>query len=151
MAKLAARFGTDLRLLPDLIYGNDREPGHDLSTVRREITTQFDLEMVNGVENLQQALLMRFLTPMGELTVLGHPEYGSRLFELIGEHNIETTHNRAKLYVLLALSQEPRIKQVTSVQVTASKEDRTRMDIKMTLVAIDEDTPLNLVFPFFLS
>jgi phage gp46-like protein len=151
MAKDPARFGTDLRLLPDLIRGNDREPGNDLHTMRREITNQFDLEPVSGVENLQQALLMRFLTPVGELTDLGHAEYGSRLFELIGERNIETTHNRAKLYVLLALGQEPRVKKVQSVRVSANKVERTQMDIEVTLVATDEDTPLNFVFPFFLG
>lgn len=144
-------FGTDLRLLEDLLRQNDRERGSDLMAVKRAASGEYDLETLDGVENLQQALLLRFLTPAGEMAVLGHPEYGSRLFELIGERNIESTHNRAKLYVLLALAQEPRVKQVLSVSVAASPRDRTQMDIAIRLLALDIETPINLVFPFFLE
>jgi phage baseplate assembly protein W len=53
------------------------------------------LETLQRVDNLKQALLLRFLTPTGELALLGHPDYGSRLSELIGELNNETNRNRA--------------------------------------------------------
>ena len=145
------RFGTDLRLLRNLTQQSDRDPGGDLSTVQRAETRQEDLETLTGAENLQQALLLRFLTPVGELAPLGHPNYGSRLFELLGERNIETTRNRAKLFVLEALAAEPRVKEVRGVRVTPSRADRTRMDIEASLVAIDGGTTLNLVFPFFLE
>jgi phage baseplate assembly protein W len=145
------RFGTDLRLLRNLTQQSDRDPGSDLSTLQRAETRQRDLETLTSVENLQQALLLRFLTPVGELAPLGHPNYGSRLFELIGERNIETTRNRAKLFVLEALAAEPRVKAVRAVRVTQSRADRTRLDIEASLVAIDSDTTLNLVFPFFLE
>ena len=52
---------------------------------------------------------MRLLTPRGELAELGHPEYGSRLHELIGSPNSETRRSLAKLFVLESLAQEPRI------------------------------------------
>ncbi len=103
------------------------------------------------MDNLVQALFLRFLTPAGELAILGHPDYGSKLHELIGELNNETNRNRAKLYVLRALSAEPRVKKVLSVRVTQNLKNRTRMDIEVKLLAIDSDTPLNLVFPFFLE
>ena len=151
MAILPARFGTDLRLLRNLERQNDRNRGADLSTLERPETHQRDLETLNGAENLQQALLLRFLTPTGELEQLGHPDYGSRLYTLIGELNNETTRNRAKLYVLEAVSAEPRVKQVRSVSVTQNRSDPTRVDIAMSLSVIDSDTPLNLVFPFFLE
>jgi phage gp46-like protein len=145
------RFGTDLRLLRNLTRQSDRDPGSDLSTFQRAETRQKDLETLSGAENLQQALLLRFLTPVGELAPLGHANYGSRLFELLGERNIETTRNRAKLFVLEALAAEPRVKEVRAVRVTQSRADRTRLDIEVSLVAIDSDTTLNLVFPFFLE
>src|SRR5881394_1026881 len=44
-----------------------------------------DLAMARGVENLQQALILRLLTPLGSLSDLGHAGYGSRLHELIGQ------------------------------------------------------------------
>lgn len=147
-----ARFGTDLRLLPDLAQvKSSRDPGHDLSTIKRPETGRVDLESLTGADNLVQALLLRFLTPVGALAVLGHPNYGTRLAELIGELNNETNRNRAKLFVLQALADEPRVRRVVSVKVTQNRSDRTRMDIEISLLAVDSDTPLNLVFPFFLE
>lgn len=149
-----ARFGADLRLLPRPLpiplRGNSHSPGNDLRTAAAPGHT-VDLDTIEGVSNLEQALMLRFLTPVGELAILGHPDYGSRLFELIGELNNDTNRNRAKLFILLALAAEPRVKEVLSVQVTQNRSDRTRMDIAVSLLAIDSDTPLNLVFPFSLA
>ncbi len=145
-----ARFGTDLRLLRDLEHvKSNRDPGNDLSVIKRPETGKVDLETLTGADNLIQALLLRFLTPVGELAVLGHPDYGSRLAELIGELNTETNRNRAKLYVLQALAAEPRVKKVLSIQVTQNRTAPTQIDINVKLLSIDSDTPLNLVFPFF--
>lgn len=110
-----------------------------------------DLETLSYAENMIQALFLRFLTPAGELAVLGHPEYGSRLSDLIGELNNETNRNRAKLFVLEALAAEPRVQEVLSVAVTQNKRDPTQMDIALSLLIIERDTPLNLVFPFFVE
>jgi phage baseplate assembly protein W len=145
-------FGADLWLLPDLEHVNsNRDPGHDLATLQQPTTGQLDLATLSGVDNLIQALLLRFLTPRGALTLLGHSDYGSRLEELIGELNNDANRNRAKLYVLQALAAEPRVQKVLAVTVTQNPADRTRMDIAVTLLPLDSDTPLNLVFPFFLE
>lgn len=146
-----ARWGVDLRLLGNLDAQNDRERGSDLFVVRRPASDQLDLETIAGLENLKQALLLRFLTPVGELALLGHSGYGSRLSELIGEPNIERTHNRAKMFVLQALAEEPRVARVISVDVRQNASDRTRMDVNVRLSPIDADIQLNLVFPFFLE
>jgi phage baseplate assembly protein W len=150
VAVSSARFGQDLRLLGDLEFQNDRSPGDDLSTRKRPATGLVDLQTLTGVDNLTQALLLRFLTRVGELTELGHPDYGSRLHELIGELNTDTNRNRAKMFVLQSLGGEPRVKQVLSLTVTQNPAFRDRMDISVSLLPIDSDTPLNLVFPFFL-
>ncbi len=154
-----ARFGTDLHLLRnlDLRHSNrDRDPltglpGDDLATVKRAETGQVDLDTLSEVDNLVQALLLRFLTPLGQLSILGHPDYGSRLDELIGELNSETIRNRAKLFVLQALAAEPRVKKVVSVNVTQNRARPEQMDIDIKLLPVDSDSPLNLVFPFFLD
>lgn len=145
------RWGTDLRLLDNLVFQDDRHRGHDLITTVRPETGGVDLDRWSEAENFIQALLLRFLTPRGELALLGHPDYGSRLYELIGERNTDTTRNRAKMYVLQALADEPRVEKVLSVHVTQNQAERTRMDINVSLKAIRSDTPLNLVFPFFLD
>lgn len=167
MAIPFARLGTDLRLLHDVTQQNSRNGGSDLSTItqsERQSTTQadqqsarilvdlVDLETLSTQDNLAQALLLRFLTPMGELALLGHPDYGSRLFELIGELNNDTNRNRAKLYVLEALAAEPRVQQPPLlVSVTQNRANPTEMDIEIHLQPVDSDSVLNLVFPFFLQ
>lgn len=145
------RWGTDLRLLRNLRQQNDRHPGEDLFVKERLQTGLVDLETVTAVANLQQALLLRFLTPQGELEPLGHPTYGSRLYLLIGEPNTPTNRNRARLYVLEALAQEPRVAEVLSVNVETNRADRGRLDITVHLRPIFSDTVLNLVFPFFIE
>jgi phage gp46-like protein len=146
--------GTDLRLLGDLLRAEQRERGSDLLTGPRpqltvpgEPARNHDLLPVSGFENLQQALLLRFLTEVGELAHLGHPTYGSRLHELVGELNTVATRNRAKLYALQALAEEPRVARVRSITVTTDPGDPTRIEIRAAVVAIDQVTELNLVFP----
>ena len=144
-------WGSDLRLLVNLDRQNDRDRGRDLQTAKRLETDDIDLETLTGLENLQQALLLRFLTPMGEMTHLGHPNYGSRLYELIGELNNQTNRNRAKMFVLQALAQEPRVAEVLRVDVTTAASERTQVNIDISLRTTKEGTVLNLVFPFFLD
>lgn len=156
MAKDPKRFGTDLKLLnhidvPDVRSKSTRDPPNDLFTRIRVETNQPDLDIYSDANNLVQALFLRFLTPVGEMEPLGHPDYGSRLSELIGELNNETNRNRAKLFTLQALQAEPRIKEIRSVDVTQNRADRTIMDIKISVLPVDSDTLLNLVFPFFLE
>jgi phage gp46-like protein len=145
------RWGADLRLLDDLFQQSERTRGDDLATARRRETGQMDLDTLSTLDNLQQALLLRFMTHQGELTQLGHTGYGSRLHELIGELNTETTRNRAKMYTLIALADEPRVAQVLSVDVVTDPADRGRINITARLLPLHADTPVNLVFPFFLG
>ncbi len=144
-----ARLGADLRLLGDLQRQNDRSGGSDLRVAPDPRSGASDLATLTDAPNLVQALLLRFLTRQGDLTQLGHPDYGSRLYTLIGELNTDANRNRAKLFVLEALAAEPRVQTVASVDVTAGARDR--IDIQVVLTAITSDTPLNLVFPFFLG
>lgn len=148
---MSERWGKDLRLLDNLERQNERKRGFDLKVVRRRETDLLDLEAVSGAENLKQALLMRLLTPLGELAVLGHPSFGSRLFELIGERNNQANRNRAKVFILLALQAEPRVKKVLSVNVTQNRQNPAEMDIDIWIMLIDSENPENLVFPFFLE
>ena len=151
MASFADQFGADIRLLSNLQFQNNRDRGSDLLVTTRAQTGRVDLQTIRDTDNLKQALLLRFLTPVGELTQLGHPDYGSRLSELIGELNNDANRNLAKMFVLQALALEPRVQQVLNVTVTQNSARRNQMDIAVSLKAITSQTPLNLVFPFFLQ
>ncbi len=84
---------------------------------RESVQQVDDLSLASGRDNLGQAVIIRLLTPRGELAALGHPDYGSRLPDLIGRQNDETTRNLLKLYILEALQAEPRISQIVEVTV----------------------------------
>lgn len=137
---------TDLRLE----LGPHRlRPVYTAASARRGVSTptgaatRIDLELTSGRQNLEQAIIMRLLTPRGELAALGHPEYGSRLHELIGDRNTATRHGLARLHILEALAMEPRIERVLEVNVAASA--RCRECVEVTLrVQPAADAPLSI-------
>ncbi len=109
----------------------------------------YDLDAAAGVDNLEQAIANRLKTRRGELAPLGHPDYGSRHHELIGEPNIERTRNLIKLYVLRALRREPRIAKVLSLDVRAEhRPPRDTVRIEIEVQPLEFPSPLNLVVPF---
>jgi phage baseplate assembly protein W len=105
-----------------------------------------DLDTVTGVDNLVQALLIRFNTPLGDLAALGHPDFGSRLHDLIGSGNTETTRNLVRLFTLETLRQEPRVREVRSLVVQTIDGQPDRVLVSVDVVPIDSPTPVNLVF-----
>jgi phage baseplate assembly protein W len=108
-----------------------------------------DLAVASGVDAAVQALVNRLQTQRGELTSLGHPDYGSRHHELIGEPNLERTRNLVKLHVLEALGQEPRVDKVLSVRVYSPHDPpRSEVRIELDLLLVGEPNLLNLVVPF---
>jgi len=76
-----------------------------------------DLRLTRGRANLAQAILNRLFTRQGELAALGHPDYGSRLYQLIGEPNTRRTHALADLYIRESLAEEERIAEIIDVVI----------------------------------
>ena len=75
-----------------------------------------DVDTVNGLNTLEQAIIMRLLTPLGELTALGHPKYGSRLHELIG-HPLHTANLQLiERFVKISLKHEKRILKTENIK-----------------------------------
>jgi phage baseplate assembly protein W len=109
-----------------------------------------DLGVIAGRANLVQALIVRLKTERGELAPLGHPDYGSRHHELIGEPNTETNRNLVKLHVLACLRQEPRLQEILRVDVRPPPPgaDRSTVTIDVDARARGDASPLSLVIPF---
>lgn len=145
------RLGRDLALFwagpggshDDADLGITRRPGPGRAVV--------DLDIAERVAQGEQLLVNRLMTRQGELTPLGHPDYGSRHHELVGEPNTERTRNLVKLYVLQALRREPRVARVERCDVLTEKRPRDTVRIELTIRLIETDTPLNLVVPFALG
>jgi phage baseplate assembly protein W len=150
--KLAPLFGRDLRLDYELAGGFFEDA--DLTSGRPHdgLGQAYDLLVAEGIDNLTQAIANRLKTRKGELTDLGHPDYGSRHHEMIGEPNVDRTRNLIKLYVLQALRDEPRIERVLSATVRAEHTPpRDSVRIELSLRVIGQPAPLNLVVPFSLG
>ena len=111
-----------------------------------------DLALVSDIAAADQMLIHRLKTQKGELAALGHPEYGSRHHELLGEPNVERTRRLIKMHVLEALQHEPRIEKILACDVTAPHQPpRDVVRIVLQIKLISEDTPRNLVVPFSLE
>jgi len=125
----------------DLILG--RRPG---------AAPKRDLTIADGLDNLTQAIANRLKTRRGELAPLGHPDYGSRHHELIGEPNVPRTWNLIKLYVLEALRAEPRIEKVLQSAVRPEHQPpRDTVRIELTVLLVGIAIPVDLVVPFSLE
>jgi phage baseplate assembly protein W len=103
-----------------------------------------DFSLSSDLDNLRQAIEIRLLTPRGELAPLGHPEYGSRLPDLIGSPNTETTRNLAKLYVIEALKQERRIQKIVAVEVSPAAGERHLIRVFLQVLPIEPQTVIDL-------
>lgn len=101
-------------------------------------TEHQDLCTTSGRENLAQAIINRLHTRLGELADLGHPAYGSRLHELVGEPDNARTRAFAEMYVRESLAQEPRIQEVSAVVFEPS--GRHRLELRVTVVPIASST-----------
>ena len=143
--------GQDLRL--DYALGGGFFEDADIGTVRQPARANArDLELIAGLDALTQAIANRLKTRQGELAPLGHPDYGSRHHDLIGQPNVQRTRDLIKLYVLQALRAEPRIDSVVSATVTAEDNPpRDTVRIDLVLNVIGAPAPLNLVLPFSLG
>ncbi len=118
-------FGTDLRL----VFARGSE-GADLAVGLQ------DLETVSGVENLVQALTLRLLVDRGELDGLGHPRYGSRIRDLIGEPLDRANLELLRRYVRQELLRDPRVEEVLQVRVTPHEPTRDVVDVEARVRAV---------------
>ncbi len=141
MSAAGAHLLSDLRLR---LHFNELRPVYTLDADGR------DLAIVRGRENLGQAILIRLLTPRGELTPLAHPEYGCRLHTLIGRPNTATTRNLMKVHILEALQAEPRVAEVVSVVVEEAQERSTMVAVELRVVPVGE-TSVVVIGPFTLE
>jgi phage baseplate assembly protein W len=110
-----------------------------------------DLTTVGGLDNLEQALWLRLGVPQGDLAHLGHPDFGSRLHQVIGRLATPETLALARAYVREALRREPRIEEVTRVDVTVNPVDRGELLIEISVKPIGKANPIDLSLTFALE
>lgn len=121
-------YGTDLVVTPN--FAAHDAASLDISSYLRPRPRarigdfpEFEFVTWQGRENLAQALILRLLTPRGSLATLGHRDYGSRLWELIGRRKTEELRNLCRAFILEAVAQEPRVEpKATSLDFDLAEE-----------------------------
>lgn len=137
---MALKKAQDLHLLTDIelvVKHRELRPVYRIKEKRSRSpdgeSSVIDMSTLTGRDNLAQAVIIRLLTPLGELSTLGHPQFGSRLHEMIGRTNVETTRNLVRLRILEALNNEPRIADIIDIVVTPTQGSRSSIDIQLTV------------------
>ncbi len=142
---------TDIRLR---LHDHDLRPIYTVDTDQRRLPEQpgrySDMGKISQDDNLKQAVLIRLLTPRGELSALGHPEYGSRLHELIGRQNTDTIRDLIRLFILESLQFESRIEEVSTLTVVPVKGTRDRVKVMLQVQPITK-TGIVTIGPFTLE
>lgn len=94
---------------------------------------------VSGVDNLLQALTLRLLVHRGHLAPLGHPRYGSRVAELLGEPLDRANLELLRRFVRQALREDPRVEEVVALSVTARADLPGAVEVQARVRAITGD------------
>lgn len=106
----------------------------DCAMVRRQLqaTEGGDLSVVAGVDNFQQQLLHRVVTPKGQAR--RHPDYGCNVWKLQGRVNGATAAALGAQYVRSALASDYRVSEVGLAKAEVRNDSLT---ISATAVGID--------------
>ena len=136
-------FGTDLLL-------RDGAAGADLG-LQGPVGASGDIARAAGNANIVQALTLRLRVQKGELTLLGWPDFGSRLHELIGEPDLPRTRLKAQVFARDAVEADPRVHKVEAVDVVRLPGERQVLRLVMLVRVITLPAPLNLVFELALD
>ena len=135
--------GTDLLL-------RDGADGADLG-LQGPVGASGDIARASGNTNIVQALTLRLRVQKGELALLGWPDFGSRLHELIGEPDLPRTRLKAQVFARDAVEADPRVLKVEAVDVVRLPGERQILRLMLTVRVISLPLPLNLVYALALD
>jgi phage baseplate assembly protein W len=94
--------------------------------------------------------MLRLMTPRGELASLGHPEYGSKLHELSGSSNTDTTRSLLRLHIIECLRMEKRISEICAVHIETDHNASNIVNVRLEIVPVNEAGTL-VIGPFSLE
>jgi phage baseplate assembly protein W len=144
------KFGTDLRAVYRIKDGRYEDVDFGVASVTKRGKKESDLAFSSGIDTITQAIIHRLKTCYGEMAALGHPDYGSRHNELIGQPNTEHNRGLVKLYILQALAKEPRIEKILRAVIRHDPRlDPSRVDIVLDIKLGIVDEVINFVIPFY--
>lgn len=108
---------------------------------------QDDFVLVDDVNNLIQAITTRIQTGLTELEL--HLLYGSRIPVVIGSGATTNLLTLIEQATREALYQEPRIQSIITISAVFKTDQEVTIGIEV--LPINQEEPLNIIFPFFLT
>jgi phage baseplate assembly protein W len=137
-------------MIENKYLGSDVFINHEISDI--EFGTNNDFKLQKSNNNLIQAIVSRLKTYQSELKL--HEQYGSKLNDIIGEVSDSLILIRINKIVRAALLQEPRIQDSGILRIDPvfrQNTNRQVVDIYIQVLPINDQQPLNMVFPFILE
>jgi len=103
--------------------------------------TNGDLKTVRGVQNLKQAIMLRFLVPYGSL--LHHPDYGSKLFSLFGTAGTYGNAQKIKIEIQRIVLSDSRVQDINIDSFTITN-GVAYISISITPIGIQDIINMNM-------
>lgn len=116
---LSLALGKDLKMTTE-DETNVQDYGNYDSIFQLDSDNRGDLALVQGVENLKQAIIARLLTPKGSLLL--HPDYGTNLHMMVGERGTINQMVRITDEITSTIFKDGRVEDVI-VEETSIDED----------------------------
>ena len=120
--------------------------GRDIKLINNDIkfsgSNDFDFAIYET--NLGQAIKMKLLTTLGELTL--HPNYGTRLSDLLARGYSDNIVIKIKEEIRAGLMQEPRVEKIKQLKIDKVN-DVYQVDI--VVKPINSKKTYNLIFDLF--
>ena len=130
LPKLERRYGRDLMIM-------DSASGVDLADV--SVNQRGDLATIQGIENVEQATMIKFSTEQGELAT--HPSFGAR-FPVGTKFPSLDRLSEFSLNSQQTIRQDPRIIDVDEIRIFISG-DQLLFSAKLKLIASDVKLPIS--------
>lgn len=93
-----------------------------------------DLDTIDGLDNLVQALRLRLAIACGELARLGHPRFGNRVHELVGEPLSRPNLELLRRHVRRALLDDPRVAGLERLDVRVIESEPGSVDVYAVVI-----------------
>ncbi len=132
---ILSAYGVDLRLASIADIGGSQV---ELASIALSPTGDFDL--IRGIDNVRQAMQLKFATEQGSLTV--HPRYGSKF--AIGTKATPSSFNEYRINTQATLLTDNRIKAIRSLEFFAEG-DVLAVNVVCELVASDNLLSTNFI------
>jgi hypothetical protein len=97
------------------------------------ITSNGDMGCVSELDNAEQAIKNRLLTRLGTYPNIDS-EYGSEIHLVQGEKRNDKHINELEIYIQNCMLEEPRVYEVTDLNITEVEHDALRIDLLLLLV-----------------